>query len=106
LDDRVFPRGQDVKTDLKARQLYQQLSRAYQTWIGTLAAGVLVSTLTWLAALWPESGQVRSVPLSVERVSPTGELLIVRRRAEGTEVLTSAADGSLIWARAVPVRAK
>jgi hypothetical protein len=66
--------------------------------------GVLVATLTWLAALWPEVGHVRSMPLSVERVSPAGELLIVRRRAEGTEVLTSAADGSLMWARAVPAK--
>lgn len=96
------PLSNDQKTSLTNHS--NRLAWAYQWCVGTLMLGVLVSTATWLWMLWPGSERAHAVPLAVERASPSGELFVVRRRGAITEVLTSGAGSSLVWARVMPAR--
>lgn len=59
--------------------------------------GVVVSTVAWVGGIWPKGDAPRGAPVTVERVAPDNTLLVLRHRGRSTEVLTSSADGKLVW---------
>jgi hypothetical protein len=80
-----IPTDQQTKdsTD-KFHRHHLRLGRAYQCCVGALMVGILVSTIAWAGGAWPKNNAVITTPITIERIDPTGEMFVVRRRGNGT----------------------
>lgn len=81
----------------KLKRYRARLGTSYQWCVGLLMLGVVVSTISWVGGVWPKNTAAIGSPITVERVDPGGNLLVVRRRGKSTEVLVDGADGKLSW---------
>jgi hypothetical protein len=75
----------------------KRLAGAYQACVGTLAFGVVSSSVAFVASIWPGGQTSAPAAITVEAIDKTGVPLVVRRSGKKVEVLTSTAAGTLGW---------